>query len=149
MTKTKRIGGSLSNSWDPLCREVGGNIGLDWESPFHCCEVSRQKPSKETKPSSRATLLNKPDLPLGAISSSGKNMLPPQQQASLRPHSVSSERAPLSSGQDVRLINQEQSQNRPNSSNGQVGRRGLSVEEKDKKRGQLEKLLGSLNSLDS
>jgi len=133
------------NQWRPF-KQLGAvqrSGGLDWESPFHCCEVSRQKPSKE---SSRATSLNRPSLPLGATASA-KNILP--RQNSLRPHSVSSEKAPMLSQQDLRLINQEPSRIRPKSSTGQVGHRGSSAEEKKKGREQLEKLLGSLGSLDS
>ena len=140
------------NQWKPFkqlgpaVQRNGGNVGLDWESPFHCCEVSRQKPSKET--SSRATMqTNRPDLPLGVISSAQNTLH--SQQISLRPRSVSNERAPMPSGQGPRLTSQEPSRARPTSSN--VGHRGLSAEEKDKKRGreQLEKMLGSLGSLDS
>merc|ERR1712130_888966 len=50
----------------------------DFESPFQCCEVSRQKPSKETSRATSketgATSQNRPDLPLGVISSA-RNIL--------------------------------------------------------------------------
>ena len=135
------------NQWRPFKQlgDVQRSGGLDLESPFHCCEVSRHKPSQK---SSRATSLNRPGLPLGATASA-KNILPSSRKNSLRPQSVSSEKAHMISEQDLRLINQEPPQLRSKSSNSQAGHLGLSAEEKKRGKEQLEKLLGSLGSLDS
>ena len=59
------------NQWRPF-QQLGpvyrGGGSMDWdESPFHCCEVSRQKPSKETTTSTRVQ--NRPHAPLGAYRS--------------------------------------------------------------------------------
>ena len=135
------------NQWRPF-QQLGpvyrGGGGMDWdESPFHCCEVSRQKPSKETTTSTRVQ--NRPHAPLGAI--------PPatvltSDRAVFRPTSPT--RFPAHP-QSVPLLrpNQEQSRIKPRNTDGQVQRTGLF--EKEKKRGEeeLEKLLGRLGSLDS
>ena len=137
------------NQWRPF-QQLGpvyrGGGGMDWdESPFHCCEVSRQKPSKETTTSTRVQ--NRPHAPLGAIPPA---TVPTSDRAAFRP--TSPNRFPAHP-QSVPLLrsqrpNQEPSRIKPRNTDGQVQRTGLF--EKEKKRGEeeLEKLLGRLGSLD-
>ena len=115
---------------------------MDWdESPFHCCEVSRQKPSTAT---ASTRVQNRPHAPLGAI--------PPatvltSDRAVFRPTSPT--RFPAHP-QSVPLLrpNQEQSRIKPRNTDGQVQRTGLFEKEKKKGEEELEKLLGRLGSLD-